>query len=878
MQTSEGVQDWFRSDEVEYISVAIQEHCSHSVLSQLGRLGVIQFTDLNVEQTVFQRKFVREVQRCDGLERKLKYLEEQMVRFDIPANAQPDVEEFLDRLEGRKDGPQARSRVRYMDNLEARINEKEAELTELNNYNTTLNKERETQEELKAVLATARNYASGDSSSETYGAQNASDDVESGGAVSRDEGIKFSFVTGVIAAESTERFKRMVFRSTRGNCLVRTIEVEEDTIDPATGKPIRKDVFIIFFQSKLIKEKIERIANAFLANIYKIPDLNNKEAIEAESAKVHRDLDDRKKVLEKNESDIKVLLAEVASVIEVFKWITLREKSIFHTMNHFNTDVRGVLRAEGWVLTEQKEQVASIIQKVHSDMAGGTGHALPFSVKDVPKDDWPAMPPTFFKVNKFTRVYQVIVDTYGTPRYQEANPALLTVTTFPFSFGVMFGDIGHGFLVTLFAIWVIRNAQLLEKSKDEFVQIIHSGRYVLFFMGFFATYCGFIYNDFFAMGLHIWPTTWGAPSNNDADALYFEPLEGVYPLGIDPTWHRATNDLLFFNSVKMKMSVIFGVVQMSVGLIHRVQNAIYFHKGSLFSNLDLWFEAVPMLIFMWALFGYMCFMIIYKWTLRWVWDDCFPTYADDGITLVGYEAPGCDRNNCCNPPALITQLINLALKPGDVPTYEEMYEGQGSVQLVLILVAVLMLPLMLIPKPYILVKRLKADHAKKVHQPRATPVDEESTSLTLGEGEQQVTPAFEEPQEIEYEAGHGPGDIWIHQAIETIEFALGSISNTASYLRLWALSLAHSQLSSVFLEKALLGFVITEGAMGPILTFIGYGAFAGITFGVLLCMDQLECFLHALRLHWVEYQSKFFHADGIPFSPFSFHKVLGVQR
>lgn len=135
-------------------------------------------------------------------------------------------------------------------------------------------------------------------------------------------------------------------------------------------------------------------------------------------------------------------------------------------------------------------------------------------------------------------------------------PALYTIITFPFLFAVMFGDVGHGLIMTIFAaILVIFEKKFSKKKTDnEIWNIFFGGRYIILLMGIFSIYTGLIYNDFFSKSLNIFGSSWKNPYDNytlmNQEAFSLDPIDSYsgspYPFGLDPVWQVRINYLSIF--------------------------------------------------------------------------------------------------------------------------------------------------------------------------------------------------------------------------------------------------------------------------------------------------------------------------------------------
>ncbi|KAL7022214.1 hypothetical protein ACKWTF_012176 [Chironomus riparius] len=542
----------------------------------------------------------------------------------------------------------------------------------------------------------------------------------------------------------------------------------------------------------------------------------------------------------------------VAAAKNLKNWfIKVRKiKAIYHTLNLFNLDVtQKCLIAECWVPILDMETIQMALRR-GTERSGSS--VPPILNRMETYED----PPTYNRTNKFTNAFQMLINAYGVASYREMNPAPYTIITFPFLFAVMFGDLGHGAIMALFGLWMVLKEKPLaaKKSDNEIWNIFFGGRYIILLMGLFSMYTGFIYNDIFSKSLNVfgsgWKINYDASTIMDSKALQLDPAHDfgrTYPIGMDPVWQVAPmNKIIFQNAYKMKISIIFGVIHMIFGVVVGLFNHRYFKN-----TMNIYTEFIPQMIFLIFLFFYMTTLMFIKWTK--------------------YSASNPDPHSAHCAPSILITFINMVLFKKSTVLTEAcetpfMFAGQEFLQKVLVLSAFICIPWMLFAKPFIIMQERK----KQQHQP-ILPFNGEGQDVE-NSGAQSVPPADQSQT-----GGHGNeemSEIFIHQGIHTIEYVLGSVSHTASYLRLWALSLAHAQLAEVLWNMVLQNGLKTGGAIGGVAVWAIFAFWAVLTVGILVLMEGLSAFLHTLRLHWVEFQSKFYSGLGYAFQPFAFESIL----
>ena len=110
---------------------------------------------------------------------------------------------------------------------------------------------------------------------------------------------------------------------------------------------------------------------------------------------------------------------------------------------------------------------------------------------------------------------------------------------------------------------------------------------------------------------------------------------------------------------------------MTFALCLQVPNHFKFKRYS-----DLYTNFIPQIIFLQSIFGYLVVCILFKWSIDW-------------------------SKATTQPPSLLNMLITMFLSPGKVDPAIQLYRGQATVQVVLLLLAGICVPWLLVTKPYL---------------------------------------------------------------------------------------------------------------------------------------------------------------------------------
>jgi len=230
-----------------------------------------------------------------------------------------------------------------------------------------------------------------------------------------------------------------------------------------------------------------------------------------------------------NLSGIQSLIRLKKSLLEAKKCSCITDKTIL---------------LSGWVPKEEKDNVIreiKIIDKRSYIESRDAGEV------DIPKEEIPVK----LKHNAFFKPFELLIDSYGIPRYGTIDPTIFVAISFLVMFGAMFGDIGHGLVLALGSLF-------LKISKNEKIRQAFA---LLLYCGISSIVFGVLYGSFFGIEFR---------------SLWIKPIDNILEI--------------------FKVSIMFGMGFISLGILINIINAmrdkdymkVFFDKSGLIGGIIYW--------------------------------------------------------------------------------------------------------------------------------------------------------------------------------------------------------------------------------------------------------------------------------------------------
>ena len=177
-------------------------------------------------------------------------------------------------------------------------------------------------------------------------------------------------------------------------------------------------------------------------------------------------------------------------------------------------------------------------------------------------------PPTKLKNPKLFKPFEMYINMYGLPAYNEMDPTWFVAITYSFIFGAMFGDAGQGLLLFI-------GGFLLYKFKH----IALSG--IISCAGVFSTIFGILFGSFFGFE-NLFPALWLRPMNNMMTVPFIGKLNTVFIVAIGfgmglillcmvfniiNAWKAHDTEHIWFDTNSVAGLVFYGSATVSIALI-----------------------------------------------------------------------------------------------------------------------------------------------------------------------------------------------------------------------------------------------------------------------------------------------------------------------